>query len=238
VVKEQATRLSRMLSALIDLAETEPNRISWTAVSVQVKDLAATAAEQIRPLAAINDIELGVSVPAGLPTAFGNRDRLIQAAANLLATAVGVSQKGWLVDLSARVVDPRADRSSVLPPRKPRRDPLLPAPETGYELSDDALIRIDVECFPPQAEEDAPVSADAPTRPLERQVVLTQLLMAQRDDEPPADALDPALRIARSVVHHHGGRLWAEPRGEIGMRLSILLPSLVQKGDGPPPSVR
>jgi signal transduction histidine kinase len=234
IVQDQATRLSRMVSGLIDLADTEPGRISWTAVSVQVKDLIETAAEQIRPLAAMRDIALGIDIPHRVPTVFGSRDRLIQAMANLLATAVGLSE-GARVLVTARGFAPDPARAPTLPPPRPQSDPLLPEPETGWELSHEAPVRIDVTCEAVRRAERpsrGPSSAPPGQGVAEaRRAVLAQIGHSADGAaaEPGESSIDPGLRIAQRVVEHHGGLLWAEELSDGTLRLSMLFPSLVQK---------
>ena len=236
IVQDQATRLSRMVSGLIDLADTEPGRISWTAVSVQVKDLIETAAEQIRPLAAMRDIVLGIDIPHRVPTVFGSRERLIQAMANVLATAVGLSE-GARVLVTARGVASDPARAPTLRPPRAQSDPLLPAPETGWELSHEAPVRIDVTCeSAPRSERSSRSPSSAPGTGVAeaRKAVLAQIRRSEAGAaaDPGESSIDPALRIAQRVVEHHGGLLWAEELSDGALRLSMLFPSLVQKEHG------
>jgi len=235
IVRQEATRLSRMAAGLIDLAGAEPSRLRWTAVSVQVKDVAQTAAAQIRPLAEINGVELVVRIPGGLPTLFGNRERLIQAATSLLATAVSLSGAGGRAVLCATSTASDSDVSQALQVLRPARDPLLPEPAVGYELCADTPVRIDVESLPKPSADPAQGSGRASSLGTARDAVFQQL---GRKDAPAAGAdvgrKDPALTIAQQVVRHHGGKLWAERLSSGGTRMSMAFSSLEQRDDGAP----
>jgi signal transduction histidine kinase len=233
IVRQEATRLSRMVAGLVDLAGAEPSKLGWTAVSVQVKDVAQTAAAQIQPLAEINGVELVLRVPSGLPTLFGNRERLIQAATSLLATAVSLSGAGGQVVLRVTSTASDATVSQALRALRPARDPLLPEPAVGYELCADAPVRLDVESLPKPPADPAAGHGRTPTVGTARDSVFLQL---GRKDAPAAAAdvgrKDPALTIAQQVVRHHGGTLWAERLSGGGTRLSMAFASLEQRDDG------
>ncbi|MBI4699642.1 MAG: protein kinase [Deltaproteobacteria bacterium] len=220
VIHEQARRLAGMASALLDAAASSPDESGWSMVSVQVKDICETAALPLRPLGEISGVRVEVKVPPGLPTLFGDRDRLVRVVARLLAAAIDGAQGGGSVSVRARAV-PQGELGDGAPPvRTHRREPLLPGGEDGYELCDSELVRIDVICRPACTPEITLRAADSAPPPPQRS-----------SPRPPADEGEASLgmAMARDVVRRHGGRTWVEEAPAGGTCYALLFPSLRQR---------
>ncbi len=104
VIRAQARRAATVLEHLVDVGRLEGRELAWTMVSVQVKDLVFSAVEQAEPLAVMAGVRIHADVPPGLPTVWGNRDRLVQALTTFLVDAVEQAERGDGLSLSARAV--------------------------------------------------------------------------------------------------------------------------------------
>ena len=106
-VNEEVDRLIRLVGSLLTLARADAGEIPIASELVDVGELIAQAAEQVRPAAAQKGIE--VAVEPGPPlTPRADQDLLLQLLLNLLDNAVKYTERGritvgWEVDGGARL---------------------------------------------------------------------------------------------------------------------------------------
>jgi signal transduction histidine kinase len=111
VVGEEVERLGRLLGALRSLNELENEDLSVEHEPVDLAEVAAAAAERLRPAFAAKDVALDVDVRAGV--VLGDRDRLLQVTGDLLDNALKFTPAGGHVTLVVAPVE--ASRAGSLP---------------------------------------------------------------------------------------------------------------------------
>ncbi len=224
VLHEQSKRVTRMAAALFDTATTEADELSWPMVSIQMKDLIETATLQARHVAEMNGVRLNVRAAAGLPTIFGNRDRLIQAVASLLTTAIHASPEDAAVMLRVRVV--RQDRrlGYALPALPEKRESIMPTQGAPFELSDEQLVQLDIIKEEKPGFVPPPIESVSSPHPENAPGIELSLALGYGDSR-----MALGFTIIREIVHYHRGRIWAEAAPGGGTCFSIVLPSLVAK---------
>jgi signal transduction histidine kinase len=102
-ISSDARRLGRMINAQLDLDRMIAGSIDLAVEPVDLNALAADLVEHISQIAQEHAIEL--SLAAGLPAVWGDRDRLIQVASNLLTNATKYSPDGGAVTVATRFDD-------------------------------------------------------------------------------------------------------------------------------------
>lgn len=97
----EAARLSHLIQDVIDLSRLQGDDPLTHAELVDVDDLASRALDEVRTLAAGNDIDFVRSDPTGFMV-FGDRSQLLTALRNLLANAITYSPEHTKVALGVR----------------------------------------------------------------------------------------------------------------------------------------
>jgi two-component system sensor histidine kinase SenX3 len=100
----EAARLSHLIQDVIDLSRLQGDDPLTHAEVVDVDELATRALDEVRTLAASNEIEFIRSEPTGL-VVFGDRSQLLTALRNLLANAIAYSPEKTKVALGVRSSD-------------------------------------------------------------------------------------------------------------------------------------
>jgi two-component system phosphate regulon sensor histidine kinase PhoR len=102
VIHRHAERLRALIEDLLDLAAIEQGRARISLAAVPVREAAGQAEATVRPAAAGKRHRLTLDIPADLPPAHADRDRLAQVLINLLDNAVKFTPEGGRITLSAR----------------------------------------------------------------------------------------------------------------------------------------
>lgn len=116
IVHDEAGRMGRMVSELLDLARIESGQVVMRQEPVDVRTLLQNVVERFRP----RSEEAGVALTtrmADLPAVAGDGDRLAQVFANLLDNALKHTPQGGKVMVTADVLTPSdaAKRKEALP---------------------------------------------------------------------------------------------------------------------------
>jgi signal transduction histidine kinase len=99
-VRDNADRLGRMVSDLLDLTRIEAGKIELAPQSLQVADLVDDALDGLRHVAAERRVQVTVDVPT-CPPVWADPDKAHQVLTNLLANAVKFSPPGGQVSVAA-----------------------------------------------------------------------------------------------------------------------------------------
>ena len=99
IINDQADRMRRMISDLLDTAHIESGTLSVSPEPSDVAALVDQAAESFIRGGGRNDLQ--VNLPAELPSVMADRARMIQVIGNLLSNASGYSQGSCVIRLSA-----------------------------------------------------------------------------------------------------------------------------------------
>ncbi|MDK2926074.1 MAG: two-component system, OmpR family, sensor histidine kinase ResE [Bacillota bacterium] len=103
IILDETLRLRRLVSDLLDLSRIEAGQLALEKGEVNLAELCSEVAEKVRPLAEEKEIRLELDVPAQLPPAWGNADRLQQVLINLLDNALRHTGAGGKVAVTAKV---------------------------------------------------------------------------------------------------------------------------------------
>ncbi len=124
---ESVMRLKRLVVDLTDLAALESGRMQMEIGEVDLSGRVATVLEEMRPLASRASIELTGELPADLPRARADGERIEQVLRNLLDNAIKYTPAGGRVWIEAA-----AGEDSVV----------LTIRDTGIGIGDEALSAI------------------------------------------------------------------------------------------------
>jgi signal transduction histidine kinase len=102
VIQDQAQRMSRMVTELLDLARIESGQIVMRREAVHLDAVLRDCANRLALYAQQASVKLEVQVPDDLPVITGDGDRLAQAITNLLDNALKHTPEGGQVTLAAR----------------------------------------------------------------------------------------------------------------------------------------
>ena len=93
-IHHSAEQMSRLIGDLVDLASVQNGRLTVQRTVFDARSVIETAADQFNSLVEERGIRLEVNASSEVGSVEGDRDRLIQALANLLSNAVNVTGRG------------------------------------------------------------------------------------------------------------------------------------------------
>ncbi|MGH7268687.1 MAG: GAF domain-containing sensor histidine kinase [Candidatus Rokuibacteriota bacterium] len=111
-VRDNAQRLHRMVSDLLDLARIEAGKVELAFETLGVAEAIAEAVESLRPAARARDVDLVVEVD-GCSRLWGDPDKVHQVLTNLVSNAVKFSPHGRPVRISVTPAPARMVRIAV-----------------------------------------------------------------------------------------------------------------------------
>jgi PAS domain S-box-containing protein len=120
-IERAATRMTRLIQDLLDVARMEAGRLSVEPSRVSARQLILDSCAVEKPLASSASLELRLELPAELPDIWADRDRLLQVLENLIGNAVKFTEPGGSITVAARfegdeVLFSVADTGSGVPP--------------------------------------------------------------------------------------------------------------------------
>jgi signal transduction histidine kinase len=102
IIRDEAQRMSRMVTELLDLARIESGQIVMRREAVHLSAVLGDCVDKLALRAQQSGIKLEVQVPNDLPVITGDGDRLAQVFTNLLDNALKHTQAGGKITVAAR----------------------------------------------------------------------------------------------------------------------------------------
>lgn len=202
-VKQNSGRLLRFITDLLDAAKIEKGKFEISRKESKLEPIVNNALQLFRERAKASGVELKAELPAGLPQAMLDPERITQVLVNLVSNALKFTPRGGSVTVSASVVRP--DRPAppdaagrAAPPAEvtARRALRVVVEDTGPGISREALAKLFGKFY------QVPGSRSSAIGP---------------------KGTGLGLYIVRNIVEAHGGRAFAESSGK-GSRFGFELP--------------
>lgn len=104
-IKKSVEQMERLIRDLLDVKRIEAGQLALKRKRVRPASLIDATVEMMAPLAEAREIELGTRVQRPLPPVEADRERMIQALANLVGNAVKFTEPGGNVEIQCRSRD-------------------------------------------------------------------------------------------------------------------------------------
>jgi signal transduction histidine kinase len=194
IIREEAERMARMVSELLDLTRIETGQLVMQRVPVQAGNVLRSCAEKQSLRAQSANVSLTIDAPADLPAIQGDGDRLAQVFTNLIDNAIKHTPAGGKVGVAARSMT----GSSVVRKGKPWPGAIeISVTDSGPGIPPEDLTRIFERFY--QVDKSRARSASSPS-------------------------LGLGLAIAKEIVTAHGGSIHAESVTGLGTKFVVRLP--------------
>jgi PAS domain S-box-containing protein len=105
VISRQVSHMTTLVNDLLDVSRVTRGMVQLEKAPVDVKAVVTSAAEQVHPLVEAGRHTLTLQLGSAPATVLGDRARLIQVSANLLANAAKYTPPGGQITLALDVVD-------------------------------------------------------------------------------------------------------------------------------------
>ncbi len=194
IIREEAERMARMVSELLDLSRIETGQLLMQREPVQVGDVLQGCVERLALRAKSAQLSLTIEAPRDLPSIEGDGDRLAQVFNNLIDNALKHTPVGGKVGVSARSMT----GSSVARRGKPWPGGIeISVTDSGPGIPPEDLSRIFERFY--QIDKSRARSASG-------------------------GSLGLGLAIAKEIVTAHGGSIHAESVTGLGTKFVVRLP--------------
>lgn len=101
----EGNRLVRSITDMLDLVKIEAGSLIWSDDEMSPAAVASDVVRRVERTVRQHALELSVHVSEGLPTIYGDEQRIIQVLDNLLANAIKFTPRGGKIDLIVDVTD-------------------------------------------------------------------------------------------------------------------------------------
>jgi PAS domain S-box-containing protein len=105
VISRQVSHMTTLVNDLLDVSRVTRGMVQLEKAPVDVKAVVTSAAEQVHPLVEAGRHTLALQLGSAPASVLGDRARLIQVTANLLANAAKYTPPGGTITLALEVVD-------------------------------------------------------------------------------------------------------------------------------------
>lgn len=100
-IREEADRLNRLVTELLDLSKIQSGGMHLNREACSISEVTDLAIARLSSKADQKNIEITNHVPADLPDAYADSDRIVQVLVNLLANAIQFTPPGGRVEIRA-----------------------------------------------------------------------------------------------------------------------------------------
>ena len=110
-IQEQTHRLMRLIDDILDLSAIEARRVTYRFETVPVRDVIERLFNALEPQAKTQNIRLIMTLPADLPPARADREKLAQILLNLIDNAIKFNTPNGQVSVQANRLEDRTEIS-------------------------------------------------------------------------------------------------------------------------------
>jgi signal transduction histidine kinase len=94
IIRGESERLARLINDILDLTKIETGKLQWHMRQISLEEVVRHSVASIEPLAHEKGVSITVTVERNLPLLYGDSDRLIQVAVNILSNSVKFTPEG------------------------------------------------------------------------------------------------------------------------------------------------
>jgi two-component system OmpR family sensor kinase len=225
-LREETLLLGRLVTDLRDLSLAEAGRLPLHLQSVDLGELIRGTVASFQAQAGDHGVSLKMELPEGLPSAFGDPDRVGQVLRNLLGNALRYTRAGGEVRVSAGSHQParisHRDSAAVSRGLRPAKAPHQDSgPGTQHSAPLASFVRVSVSDTGP----------GIPAEELPR--IFDRFYRVDKSRTRSSGGSGLGLSVAKQLVEAQGGQIWAESEPGLGSSFHFTLPTYPPKGPLP-----
>lgn len=107
VINQEANRMSRLVSDLLQLSKMDYNRVNWNKITLNTLDLLKNVCEKVRFEAEEKKHKLELICAENLPTIYADKDSVQQIIINILTNSIKYTPEGGLIRIYAGPIQDR-----------------------------------------------------------------------------------------------------------------------------------
>jgi signal transduction histidine kinase len=138
VINTNIDRMGKLIDDLLEISRLEAGRVNLKLAPVSIREVVDETLAGSRGEIEARHHTLDVEVPEGLPSALGDRERLIQILTNLVSNATRYTPDGGTIQIGAG----RCDR-----PEMPPAQLLVTVSDTGIGISPQEMAKLEEKFF-------------------------------------------------------------------------------------------
>jgi PAS domain S-box-containing protein len=205
IAASSTDRLVRLINDILDIERIESGKVAITPQACNASDLMNQSAEVLQEMAHQAGVTLQIAPLA--VSVWADPDRIIQVLTNLLSNAIKFSAPGSSIRLSAALIDQgepvaKRDGKPVVSPFSPSASLFSSSPYVLFKVSDQGRG------IPPDKLE----------------TIFGRFQQVDASDSRQKGGTGLGLAICRTILQHHGGRIWAESSPGEGSTFFFTLP--------------